>query len=102
MHGRTHGKLCLCFEGYGTANCSVACPGPADNRCYGHGVCQDNHTRDGSCLCTTAYYTEDCSVFCDYRMTCPFEGVYPEPHFVCNSQTGACECQANATGYAIP
>ena len=99
LHGYTQGKLCLCHTGYATANCSVVCPGPADNRCSGHGTCLDGHERDGSCLCDPHWYSEDCSVYCEPQVTCPFEGVYPEPHFVCNPRTGACECQSNATGY---
>ena len=91
--------MCACDEGYATANCSAACPGPADNRCLGHGACQDGRARDGSCLCAADWYAADCGVFCSPRVTCPFEGVHPAPHFQCNARTGACECQANASGH---
>ena len=99
VHGRTIGKLCICDDGYGTANCSVACPGPEGNRCNGHGDCLDGHTRNATCLCDSGWYTEACTTYCHPYITCPWDSVYPEPHFQCNQYTGACECQRNASGH---
>ena len=99
VHGATRGRVCVCREGYGTANCSAACPGPEGRPCSGHGACLDGHARSASCLCAADWYAADCGTYCDPRVTCPSRGIYPAPHFQCNARTGACECQANASGH---
>ena len=99
VHGHTEGRVCVCREGYAAANCSVACPGPVDNRCNGHGLCRDNNTGDGTCLCDVHWYSPDCSVFCDASLCFREAAGRIPPHAQCNAVTGHCECQRNATGY---
>ena len=95
--GQSVGRVCVCQPGYGAADCSAACPGSPETPCYGHGVCQDNHTRDGTCACDADWYTADCTVYCLAADCLPAE-VYPAPHPQCNPVTGQCECQRNKTG----
>ena len=98
-HGRTEGRVCVCDAGFAAADCGVACPGPAGDRCHGHGTCRDGHTGNGSCACDALYYAADCSVRCD-PVQCFAEGpvLFPEPHAACNGITGQCECQRSALG----
>ena len=96
--GRTEGRVCVCDPGYGLPNCSAACPGHPAAPCSGHGLCRDNHTRDGTCACDTDWYTADCSVRCRAG-DCFAADTYPAPHAQCNPDTGRCECQRNETGH---
>ena len=104
VHGVTQGRTCECHRGFGGANCSRECPGPADNRCYGHGQCRDGNTGDGRCACDPEWYGPDCLVFCRPSLCFPDgapAAAAPRltPHAQCNAATGACECQDDRFGH---
>ena len=101
VHGVTEGLLCVCHRGFGGRNCSEECPGPAGNRCYGHGHCHDGASGDARCTCDAEYYGPDCRTFC--RPSLCFAALRPlhpgdTPHAQCNTETGGCECQDDRFG----
>ena len=87
----------MCAPGFAGPNCSVECPGPAHNRCFGHGICRDTSGGDGRCECAPGWYGRACSIGCESHRCFPTVQ-YPPPHAVCEPGTGRCICQQNATG----
>lgn len=54
---------CACSDGWWGPECA-ACPGGADNPCFGRGVCSDGSEGDGSCACQPRYSGEECEIEC--------------------------------------
>ena len=74
---------CACYAYRGPA-CTLPCPGPSLDVCYGHGECED----DASCTCLPGFFGYDCQGVCD----CSGHGECSDG----SAGTGTCTCD---TGY---
>ena len=94
LRGGTQGRTCVCDPGFATADCSAECPGTAELRCSGHGLCLDGQDRSGGCSCATGWYGVACSVWCDAARC--FGGGRGD-RAQCNPSSGHCECRQRFT-----